>query len=321
MKQKTQLQWFKEGDANTKYFHALIRGRRRRLFIHKISNEEGACIQGDEQIAQAACQHFQGIFTGDQCRIREEFLNCIPRLVSDDHNHMLHAMPDLQELKTVVFSMNPYSATGPDGMNGKFFQSCWDIICKDLLKVVQSFFCGHEMPKYFSHACLVLLPKVDHPNKLADFRPISLSNFTNKIISKLICLRLAPILPNLISPNQSGFVKGRSIKENIMLAQEIIHQIKKPIVGGNVVIKLDMAKAYNRVSWSFTCLVLRRFGFSEMFIDMIWRIMGNNWYSVIVNGMRHGFFHSTGGLKQGDPLSPALFILGAEVLSRMLNIE
>lgn len=175
------------------------------------------------------------------------------------------------------------------------------------------------MPKYLSHACLVLLPKVDHPNRFSNFRPISLSNFTNKIISKLLCLILATILPHLISNNQSGFVKGRSISKNIMLAQEITHDIKNPVEGDNVIIKLDMAKAYDKVSWSFTCLVLKRMGFGEFFIDMVWRIMSNNWYSIIINGTRHGFFKSTRGLKQGDPLSPALFILGAEVFTRLLN--
>ncbi|KAM3200504.1 hypothetical protein P3L10_032866 [Capsicum annuum] len=82
-----------------------------------------------------------------------------------------------------------------------------------------------------------------------------------------------------------------------MLAQEIIHNIKKPNEGGNVVIKLDLAKAYDRVLWTFSCLVIKRMGFKEGIIDMIWRIMSNNWYSVIVNGSRHGFFHSTRGLK------------------------
>ncbi|XP_015160444.1 uncharacterized protein [Solanum tuberosum] len=169
----------------------------------------------------------------------------------------------MEELRQVVFTMNRDSAAGPDGIGGKFYQACWIIIKQDLLAAVQSFFCGNTMPKFLIHACLVLLPKTKQPIRFRDILPISLSNFTNKIISKLLSMRLATVFPLLLSDNQSGFVRGRSITESIILAQEITHGIKKPQIGNNVVIKLDMAKAYDRVSWSFICLVLRIFGFGE----------------------------------------------------------
>ncbi|KAG5615000.1 hypothetical protein H5410_014824 [Solanum commersonii] len=190
-----------EGDSNSKYFHALIRGRRRRLFIHKLLNDNAKWIQDDEHIAKAACEHFQNIFTGEDKFIDEVPINCIPRLVNQEHNDRMKELPTMEELKEVVYSMNPNSAAGPDGMNGCFFQKCWSIIKIELLAVIHAFFSGRMLPKYFSHTCLVLLPKVKKPNKLNEFRPISLSNFTNKIISKLLSLRLAPILPSLISPN------------------------------------------------------------------------------------------------------------------------
>ncbi|KAH0700920.1 hypothetical protein KY284_015135 [Solanum tuberosum] len=223
LKQKTQLQWFKEGDPNTKYFHALMRGRRRRLFLHKIDNDNEEWIQGEEQIAQAACEYYQQIFQGQNDRIDDRILQNIPTVVTPEQNEMLQAIPTMEELRQVVFSMNPNSAAGPDGIGGKFYQVGWSIIKEDLLAAVQSFFCGNIMPKFMSHACLVLLPKTEQPTKFTDLRPISLSNFSNKIVSKILSMRLATILPLLLSDNQSGFVRGRSIIESIMLAQEITH--------------------------------------------------------------------------------------------------
>ncbi|WMV50120.1 hypothetical protein MTR67_043505 [Solanum verrucosum] len=163
LKQKTQLQWFKEGDTNSKYFHSIMRGRRRKLFIHKICTGEDAWIQGEETIAKAACDYFKNMFSGHEDRIRKEILNYIPRMVTEEQKQTLQQMPNLDELTQVLFSMNPNSTAGPDGFGGKFYQHCWEIIKEDVLSAVHYFFCGYTMPKFMSHACLVL-PKVEHPN-------------------------------------------------------------------------------------------------------------------------------------------------------------
>lgn len=184
---------------------------------------------------------------------------------------------------------------------------------------IKTFSGGAELTKFYTHTCLVMIFKVETPKYFTDLRPISLSNMTSKIISKILNSGLSPILPKIISNNQSGFIKGKAISKNILLTQEINDDIKKPNRGGNVVIKLDMTKGYDRVSWTYLCMVLGKMGFCEIWIDLINRYISHNWCSIIVNADRQGFFKSGKGLRRGDPLSPSLFVLTSELLSQMLN--
>nr|XP_009783630.1 PREDICTED: uncharacterized protein LOC104232192 [Nicotiana sylvestris] len=246
LKQKANIKWFEEGDSNNKYFHSLIREKRRRLQLHKIKYHRDRWVEGDDNIAKATIRHFHKRFN-----ITHQFkdiLDCIPRIITDDDNTLLTAMPNMEEIRYAVFDMGANSAASPDGFNDTFFQKCWDIIKDDITNFVQEIFNGKRLTKFFSQTCLVLIPKVKSPNSFSELRPISLSNFTAKIIFKILARRLNPILHKIISENQNRFVKGRSITENILLAQEITQNIKNKNCGGNVIIKLDMEKAYDRMS-------------------------------------------------------------------------
>ncbi|KAL0393382.1 UNVERIFIED_CONTAM: Retrovirus-related Pol polyprotein from type-1 retrotransposable element R2 [Sesamum radiatum] len=211
-----------------------------------------------------------------------------------------------------------YSAAGPDGFSALFYQVCWDIIAQDVLIAVQDFFCCTPMPKNFKATSIALIPKVLNPSVWTDYRPISLCNVSNKICSKIMNDRLSRILPRIIAPSQSGFVGGRLISDNILLAQELIHTLDEKRRYENVVYKLDMAKAYDRVQWQFLYNVLRKMGFNEKWIQLVKNCIEQCWFSVLVNGDKAGFFSSSRGVRQDDPISPSLFIILADdLITRM----
>ncbi|XP_060200519.1 uncharacterized protein LOC132628770 [Lycium barbarum] len=251
-RQKTGFDHFAEGDRNTRFFRCLVKGRRKRTLIKKIKNADGSWLKSVEDIATEVVSFYQKQFTQEADQTDSPLFNHIPLLVSQEENKMLCAIPTLDEVKNAVFELSGDSASGPDGLNGVFYHSCWEIVGADVYSVMKAFWDGHTLLKAITHSNLVLLPKKNEVETFSDMRPISLSNFVNKVLSKIV--------------------------SNIRMRG-------KP---ANVVLKLDMTKAYDRVSWLFLAKA-------------------------------YGFFHSSREVKQGDPLSPALFILAAEVLSRSLN--
>ncbi|XP_060170379.1 uncharacterized protein LOC132601294 [Lycium barbarum] len=233
-------------------------------------------VDTEENIANRAVNFFHNQFAQEGSNSDFSMLKHIPRLVSDECNGQLWGLPTFEEVKRAVFELKGDSACGPDRLSGTFYHACWDVVGMDVFRLVKAFYEGHTLPKSITHTNLVLFPKKPLVQSFADLRPISLSNFINKVISRVVYGRLDSILPQLISSNQSGFVKGRSIIENVLLTQEILTDIRKRGRPANVVINLNMDKTYDIVSWLYLTKFLEKMGLTGEFVDQIWRLLANN---------------------------------------------
>ena len=248
-KQMSRVLWLKEGDRNTKFFHASTKQRRGRNRIIKLRNPAGGWVEDDEGVERVATTYFQNLFTTSSPGNPEDALRYINAQVTPDINTSLTRPVLDTEIRKAIDEINPEKAPGPDGMTGTFYQAFGDIVAEEVIHTVKSFFASGSFDTRLNQTNICLIPKTDRPKDMTEFRPISLCNVSYKIISKIMCRRLKKFLPKLISETQSAFVARRLISDNILVAQEIFHAMRtNPICKAKfVAIKTDMSKAYDRV--------------------------------------------------------------------------
>lgn len=164
-----------------------------------------------------------------------------------------------------------------------------------------------------------LLPKVENPQHVTEFRPIALCNVVFKCISKILANRIKSSLEDIVDQTQNAFIPGRRISDNILLTQELFKNYHRQVGKPRCAVKVDIKKAYDSVNWNFLLEVLHRFGFPNQMVQWIRECISTPCYSIILNGQNHGFFKAKKGLRQGDPISPYLFTLVMQVLSVMIK--
>ena len=319
--QRSRQDWIAHGDKNTAFFHQKANQRENRNRVLRIKDLMGTWYEEEDDIAECFASYFENLFTSNQVGDMAPVVDLVEPKINAEMGQQLAAPFRREEVIQALSQMHPNKAPGPDGMNALFFQSFWGIIGEDVVDKIMLFLNNGEDIRAVNQTHIVLIPKKKNCETPVDYRPISLCNVMYKLVSKVLANRMKQVLPDVIHESQSGFVPGRLITDNVLVAYECFHYLRKKKKGkkGYLGLKLDMSKAYDRVEWSFVEKMMDKLGFPANYVQLVMKCISSATFSVLVNGQPTRCFRPSRGLRQGDPLSPFLFVLCAEGLSTLIR--
>ncbi|KAK4384367.1 Retrovirus-related Pol polyprotein from type-2 retrotransposable element R2DM [Sesamum angolense] len=317
LQQRAKMQWLKGGDQCTRVFFRRVAMRRASKRIFQISDDDGHTYTEPKDVSDTFVAYFERLL-GGECALRSLDLRYLRpwarHVITEEESNSLTRPITADDVKTALFDIEEDRAPGPDGFSSGFFKAAWSVVGEDITAAVNDFFTTGRLLKQVNATLITLIPKVSAPSHVTDFRPISCCNVIYKIITKILVLRIWEVLDKLISPSQNAFVPGRSISDNVMLATELFSGYNQCRLPPRCALKVDLRKAYDTVEWDFLVATLHLFGFPIAFIRWIEECVTTPRFSLYLNGEVHGFFAGARGLRQGDPMSPCLFVLVMEVL-------
>ncbi|CAL1397336.1 unnamed protein product [Linum trigynum] len=319
--QCSRVNWLQKGDQNTSFFHSSTIQRKHRNKILKLQDGEGNWIEDENSLKRLAEGFYKDLFKARNPIPFNHMLEGFPEKVTTEMNEDLCATVTNGEIRKAVFSLGARKAPGPDGFSGRFYRRYWDILGDTLCREVRGFFETANMPDGWNETHIAMIPKVDNPELISQYRPISCCNFRYKIISKIMATRLKRWTPELVSELQTAFTGGRLIQDNIIIVHEALHHFKNHKLGRrrDMMLKLDMKKAYDMVDWNCLEALLKKYGFDNKWCGWVSACIRTVSFSILFNGEATDSFKPSRGIRQGDPLSPFLFILMSNALTFLID--
>lgn len=318
---RSQARWHLEGESATSFFCSLEKSRSLDCTIDRLVRPDGTVAESTDEILQHATHYYAQLYSPD-CEVEDEALQSIleglPSLNAAE-SLLLSSPLTVEEFKEAARTSAKGRCPGLDGLPVEFYVLFWDLV-------------GHSMHQVFSHcisnslsfpssclkSVLVLLPKGGDKEYLTNWRPLSMMCADVKIVSKALYSRILPLTQRLVHRDQTGFIPGRNITDNILSAQCTLDFLDHQKLPGALLL-LDQAKAFDRVLWEYRDAVLRRFGFPKYVLDVISCLHQDIQACVSINGHLGPAFPVLRGTRQGDPLSPLLYALVDEPFAVFLR--
>ncbi|GJU41066.1 putative RNA-directed DNA polymerase, eukaryota, reverse transcriptase zinc-binding domain protein [Tanacetum coccineum] len=313
--QKVKVKWVLEGDENTSFFHSMLKKNRRQCAIKGILHN-GSWIENPGEVKSEFLNHFRNRLSCSNSyhpSVGDVHFNQI----TEDQCKFLECDVTNEEIRKAVWDCGVDRAPGPDGFTFKFFKTYWEVIQSDVVKFVREFFQSARFPKGCNSSFIALIPKVGDAKFVSDFRPISLIGCQYKIIGKILANRLSMVVGTCVSPVQSAFIKGRNILDGPLILNECMAWYRKK-KKDLMVFKVDFEKAFDSLRWDYLDAIMEKLGFGNKWRSWIAGCLNHSRASILVNGSPTSEFELSKGLRQGDPMSPFLFILAMEGLHALL---